>query len=494
MPELSNLLRQRLAAGQTKGFLVHPDADTLTAYAEQSLSANERQNVVLHLAQCEECREVVALSQTVVPEMAVQTVVKPAPVSGWRRLLSPTFGLAAAVAAMALIAVMVMQLPQKTGQPAPATQQAKATSSGNQAADQITPAQPTAQADVRPSAAIPERSSRSAAAPRTETKERDLSRAWETPSIATVTALPSAPSAKLSANATAFTASVQKKDYLNTNFFDANSGENYANYTYDGQNSNDSAAAPQPQAGASSNTFAANNSFSVNGLAAKNSGITIFSDIPQNANSKSNLRILTPAPPSQPFGYKLRTMAEATVHALVHPARPSPAIRVGNLGNSTMGSSGMFASTLEKSQPAEVPATAEKAESGLARTDAFTPNALSARLRSESAPIIWKVAGGKLLKAAASSQWEDAYPSTNDSIEFSFVTARGNDVWAGGSHAALVHSRDAGTTWEMVHLGKAATGNIVAIIAGASTVLVKTSDNQTWSSSDGGNTWILRNE
>jgi hypothetical protein len=295
----------------------------------------------------------------------------------------------------------------------------------------------------------------------------------------------------LSANATAFTASVQKKDYLNTNFFDANAADAYS---YDAQNNNDSLAAPQPQAGASSNTFTANNSFSVNALAAKNNGITIFSDIPQNANGKSNLRILTPAPPSQPFGYKLRTMAEATVHALVHPARPSPAIRVGNLGNSTMGSSGMFASTLEKSQPAEVPATAEKAESGLARTDAFTPNALSARLRSESAPAIWKVAGGKLLKAAASSQWEDAYPSTNDSIEFSFVTARGNDVWAGGSHAALVHSRDAGTTWEMVHLGKAATGNIVAIIAGASTVLVKTSDNQTWSSSDGGNTWTLRNE
>jgi hypothetical protein len=490
MPELSNLLRQRLAAGQTKGFLVHPDADTLTAYAEQSLSANERQNVVLHLTQCEQCREVVALSQSVVPEMAVQTVVKPAPVSGWRRLLSPTFGLAAAVAAMAVIAIMVLQLPQKAGQPAPATQQAKVTPAG----DQSTPA---AQADdVRQPAASAEPSSRSAsaAAPRIAAKEQDRLRSAESPSIATVTAtaLPSAPPAKLSANATAFTASVRGKDYLNTNFFDANSGENIA---VDGQNSNDSAAGPKPQAGSANNTFSANNGFSVNGLAAKSSSITIFSDIPQNANGKSNLRILTPAPPSQPFGYKFRTMAEATVHALgLHPARPAPAIRVGNLGNSTMGSSGMFASTLEKSQPAEVPATAEKAESGLARTDAFTPNALSARLRSESTPVIWKVAGGKLLKAAGTSQWEDAYPSTNDSIEFSFVTARGNDVWAGGSHAALVHSRDGGTTWEIVRLGKTATGNIIAIIAGASTVLVKTSDNQTWASTDGGDTWTLRNE
>jgi hypothetical protein len=487
MPELSNLLRQRLAAGQPKGFLVHPDADTLTAYAEQSLPANERQNVVLHLSQCELCREVVALSQTVAPEMATQTVVKPAPVSGWRRLLSPTFGMAAAVAAMAVIAVMVLQLPQKAGQTAaPATEQAKLKSAG----DQTTPAQ----ADSRQPAASAEPLSRSAAAPRIEAKEQDRLRRAEPLSgtaVAVLSPPPPAPPAKLSANATAFTASV-KKDYLNTNFFDANSGENF---TADSQSSNDIPAAPQPQAGASSNTFSANNGFSVNGLAGKNGSITIFSDIPQNANGKSNLRILTPAPPSQPFGYKFRTMAEATVHALgLHPTRPAPAIRAGNLGSSTMGSSGMFASTLEKSQPAEVPATAEKAESGLARTDAFTPNALSGRLRSESTPVIWKVAGGKLLKAAGTSQWEDAYPSTNDSIEFSFVTARGNDVWAGGSHAALVHSRDGGTTWEIVRLGKAATGSIVAIIAGASTVLVKTSDNQTWSSTDGGDTWTLRNE
>jgi photosystem II stability/assembly factor-like uncharacterized protein len=188
-------------------------------------------------------------------------------------------------------------------------------------------------------------------------------------------------------------------------------------------------------------------------------------------------------------------MAEATVHALgLHPTRPAPAIRAGSLGNSTMGQTGMFASTLEKSQPAEVPATAEKAESGLARSDAFTASALSGSLRSDSAPALWKVAGGKLLKAAGPSQWEDAYPSTADSIEFSFVSARGNDIWAGGSHAALVHSRDGGTTWEIVRLGKAATGTVVTIIAGASTVLVKTSDNQTWSSADGGDTWTLRNE
>src|SRR5689334_6800745 len=128
MPELPNLLRQRLAGTQNgpapahpeatmhPDAKAHPDADTLTAYVEQLLTAPERQTVVAHLAVCEPCREVVVLSQRVLPELATQTVLAPAPVSPWRRLLRPAFGLAASVAAMAIIAVMVLRLPQKSTQ------------------------------------------------------------------------------------------------------------------------------------------------------------------------------------------------------------------------------------------------------------------------------------------------------------------------------------------------------------------------------------------
>lgn len=40
----------------------HPDADLLTAFAEQSLAAQERGEVLEHLARCGECREVVVLA------------------------------------------------------------------------------------------------------------------------------------------------------------------------------------------------------------------------------------------------------------------------------------------------------------------------------------------------------------------------------------------------------------------------------------------------
>src|SRR4029077_9354150 len=106
MPELSNLLRQRLGAAEN-GAPVHPDADTLTAYVEQLLPATERQQVLTHLSACGHCREVLALSQPELPELAAQTVIQPAPVSRWRRLFTPAFGLAASVAAMAVIAVVV---------------------------------------------------------------------------------------------------------------------------------------------------------------------------------------------------------------------------------------------------------------------------------------------------------------------------------------------------------------------------------------------------
>src|SRR5262245_33204459 len=129
MPELSNSLRQRLGAAQI-GDQRHPDADTLTALTEQLLPAAEREQVLVHLSVCGQCREVLALSQPQLPELVAQPVPKPVPVSRWRRLFTPTFGLAATAAAMAIIAVVVLQTSQKPVQPQPskqATQEAKIT-------------------------------------------------------------------------------------------------------------------------------------------------------------------------------------------------------------------------------------------------------------------------------------------------------------------------------------------------------------------------------
>ena len=491
MPELSNLLRQRLAGTQNGPASVHPeatthpkatahpDADTLTAYVEKSLPAAERQTVTAHLSVCGPCREVVLLSQSELPELATQTVLAPAPVSPWRRLLRPAFGLAASVAAMAVIAVLVLRLPQKSAQ-----QAAKPTTPGAQQA-QVTPLKDQTTAAEAPKAAAPAPSANplSASAARVDL-ERSLNEARskmksEVASARVATASVAAEAAPPPAPAPALTAGLQRRDYVNTDFF----ANNADGVVLDGQSRNNFPSAPQPQTAAGGTLFTANTK------------ITGFSDIPTNAAGNSNVRILTPAPPKQPLTYKIGQLASATVHSLHLRTNVSPTLRAGGLGSSTMGEPGSFSATLLKNQTAEAKAAPEKADAGsLAASEALSPGALSAPgfMARETAPISWKVVGGKLIKSAGQSQWEEAYPGAG--FEFSIVTARGKDVWAGGSHASIIHSRDGGMTWETVRLGEAATGNIVSIMAGTLNVQVKTSDNQLWSSTDAGKTWSLKGE
>jgi hypothetical protein len=100
----------------------HPDADQLSAFAEQALPAHERELTLRHLAECAHCREIVALSlpdEDELPVVMATPVSAEAPVlrpvlvpsldparekrpwfSGWN--IAWTVGMAAAAAALAL--------------------------------------------------------------------------------------------------------------------------------------------------------------------------------------------------------------------------------------------------------------------------------------------------------------------------------------------------------------------------------------------------------
>ena len=63
MTEVPKIVHDRLRAAlpnQAEG--PHPEADLLTAFAEQALSATEREGVLEHLARCGDCRELIALA------------------------------------------------------------------------------------------------------------------------------------------------------------------------------------------------------------------------------------------------------------------------------------------------------------------------------------------------------------------------------------------------------------------------------------------------
>src|SRR5262249_30526217 len=61
-----NTLRRELARSQQAG--QHPDPDVLTAFTEGVLSEQERKHLMTHLAACANCREVLSVAASAVPE------------------------------------------------------------------------------------------------------------------------------------------------------------------------------------------------------------------------------------------------------------------------------------------------------------------------------------------------------------------------------------------------------------------------------------------
>ena len=70
MEQLPKIAQQRLQATAKAG--VHPDPDLLTAFAEKSLTERERVEVLQHLGQCTDCRNVVSLAM---PEIVAPSTI-----------------------------------------------------------------------------------------------------------------------------------------------------------------------------------------------------------------------------------------------------------------------------------------------------------------------------------------------------------------------------------------------------------------------------------
>jgi Photosynthesis system II assembly factor YCF48/Putative zinc-finger len=97
---------QETAAGGT-----HPDADLLTAFAEQSLVEVERARVMEHLAHCSDCREVLALALPAMESVAVAASAGPA---GSRWFTWPVLRWGVAVAGIIAIAsIGIVQYRQR---------------------------------------------------------------------------------------------------------------------------------------------------------------------------------------------------------------------------------------------------------------------------------------------------------------------------------------------------------------------------------------------
>lgn len=117
MSDAPKIVRDRLRAALPRDG--HPDADVLTAFAEQALSGAEREDVVRHLARCGDCREVVALSlppsvEVVRPQTEGETASTRQPADGSLTWFAwPTSRWAALAAGVVVVASVLMLRPGK---------------------------------------------------------------------------------------------------------------------------------------------------------------------------------------------------------------------------------------------------------------------------------------------------------------------------------------------------------------------------------------------
>ena len=110
--------------------------------------------------------------------------------------------------------------------------------------------------------------------------------------------------------------------------------------------------------------------------------------------------------------------------------------------------------------------------------------------------IAWTITAGALQRSLDSGQsWQQALRADHPLLCYA---SHGDDVWAGGQAGTLFHSADSGVTWAQVQpsmQGQRLSSDITHIdvtqmdAGGPAKIVVSTSDDQIWSSADGGKTW-----
>jgi hypothetical protein len=184
---------------------LHPDADSLNAFAEQAVGKAEREQILAHMTRCSRCRQVIYLAQKAAE--AETPATQPAlPSRGWRWGWRFAWVPAAALAA-ALALVVTLHLRHN----APALEMAKVVQQSQQAASAPVPLeQASAGAALKPASPV---ATNSAAGNAKFTTLRRLPEelALETASSAALPAAPGSGAYSLGENNAAPTTSVQSE-------------------------------------------------------------------------------------------------------------------------------------------------------------------------------------------------------------------------------------------------------------------------------------------
>jgi hypothetical protein len=450
MTEVPKIVYDRLRAALPER--THPDADLLTAFAEQTLSTAERDGVLEHLALCGDCREVVALAlpaADMVPRQTadddgVRTTVSRAGASATHKLTLawPTLRWAALAAGVAVAASVLLIHPGKLNQATPP-------SANRQVATTVPPAsgpQTSSSLVSVPSQSIASSpTDQTAVLAKTDEAQRK-SELWSSKRLKAgqvLTRTPQAESGMLLAD--------NKKDSDHADRLSATPSASAGAFNYDARSSR-----------------AATETVEVSGEAAALTKEPSAEDVLMARNE-------TP-----------RTDAPA-----IEKAKPALQEKEVDEGE-------------QKSKAATAPGPARLQS----RNVMSTAKMASPASQSLAPHVTWTITAGVLQRSLDSGQsWQDALHADHPLLCYA---SHDEDVWTGGQTGTLFHSANGGVTWVQVQpsiKARQLSSDITHIelrstetksnelrddTRGPAEILLSTSNNEIWRSADGGQTWAKK--
>ncbi len=447
MEQLPNIVRERLKAGAGGD---HPDADLLTAFAEQALPEQERSHVLLHVSRCADCREVLALAVPPVKAADLLDTARPAPWFQWRVL---RWGAAAACVVIVGSAVLLKREAMAPKTASVAVDQEK--QSGEQLAyervDRTGKASPTL--NLQAPAATPTDNEKDAA----RLEDRALKAAVSPKRV------PATPSP---AQETAVLGGYKKQ-----------------------------ASAGQMASSADHGVAASIKSHGVQALNTTSTPPVISGTIPAVAETKrptlesradKDLAILDKATETVEVQAAASAPGPASSASPVldHELSPDKREAVGK-AKPAIGAMGTMAAA-ESGGAARNSSNSERAEETVAQK--MDRSKLRRSLVSR-----WTISSDGQLQHSidAGQSWQPV--KVADKASFRALSANGPDIWVGGAAGLLYHSRDSGFSWEQVKPSFAGVNLTADISAIEFTDIlhgkITTADGQAWTTEDAGQSW-----
>ncbi len=484
MNKLPKIVRTRLGreAGQNAEPLracSHPDANLLSAFVEQALSERERATVLTHLADCAQCRELVALAfpatdvQAALQQHADSSRARSPRWLGWPHWLAwraLRWGMLAASVGIVMVGAFrtgILKWPTaqntarttvaENGQaprvlapssaagppPAAVAPTEPAESKGpTRTADSLKPAEPprmTARYRAESSTLPKQRASALAGGAASHAEEADKVAALEVPKVAPAKDARAVAAKEPSAN--------------------PNEGQ---------PGTTNQVSAPANSPGAAGGAFK-------------------IAPARRDLDNKSLARTQEAQVQAAPAAREKKANEQALENAPGQAMAPPPQSSTAQQSDEERPASGL----VPRSGTQGVAGTRQKAARAVGRHQV--------QLQQGALKTYWSIsASGRLERSAASGgPWTEL--RVDDSVSFRVVTADGADVWAGGSRGALDHSADGGEHWARI---KVAANQSVGQAAMADTIVsirftdrehgsVTTDAHETWVTADGGQHWTI---